>query len=179
MGAALTLSREWLLDDVRRRFGLSGPAAASPLTIGAELELIPLHSDTRLPLPIESHTTACSLDIVRRVAQNGSWREVAMETDPPSWELTSGARISFEPGGQIEVSSAPHTSASALIAELSEITHALADMFERYGASLETKGVDPFNHIERTPLQLHRRRYETMTRYFESIGPSGIRMMRQ
>jgi glutamate--cysteine ligase len=29
------------------------------------------------------------------------------------------------------------------------------------------------------PLQLHRDRYARMTRYFDSIGPSGIRMMRQ
>jgi glutamate--cysteine ligase len=55
----------------------------------------------------------------------------------------------------------------------------LLDAFERHGAVLETKGVDPINPINRVPLQLHRERYERMTQYFESIGPSGIRMMRQ
>ena len=179
MGSPLTLSREWLLDDVRRRFGFSNSAAASPLTIGAELELIPLHVDTHLPVPIRSHTSACSVDILRRVASRSGWCESANGSDPSSWEASSGARISFEPGGQIEVSSAPHCTASATIAELNEITCALLDTFERFGVTLVTKGVDPFNDIERTPLQLHRERYEKMTEYFESVGSSGIRMMRQ
>jgi glutamate--cysteine ligase len=179
MGSPLTLSRDWLLDDVRRRFGLSGSSGAPPMTIGAELELIPVHVETRLPIPIESPTSACSVDIVRKLGLKQKWCESSAAPDPPSWKLASGARISFEPGGQIEVSSAPHTSARSLIAEFSRITSSLLDSFERHGAVLETKGVDPYNPISRTPLQLHRERYEKMTRYFESIGPSGIRMMRQ
>ena len=179
MGSPLTLSRDWLLDDVTRRFGISGSTGAAPLTIGAELELIPLHVDTRLPVPIESHTTACSLDILRRAGVKSGWRERPMGSDPSSWELASGARISFEPGGQIEVSSAPHSTATALIAELSGITSALHDTFERHGVFLETRGIDPHNAIEQVPLQLHRERYERMTQYFELIGPSGIQMMRQ
>ena len=179
MGTPLTLTRAWLLEDVRRRFGLSGPSSVSPFTIGAELELIPRQADGHVPVPIDSHATACSVNIIRKVGIHGNWCEVSADADPPSWELASGARISFEPGGQIEVSSAPHTSASSLIAELSEITCSLVDAFERHGAVLETRGVDPFNPVSRIPLQLHRERYEKMTQYFESIGPSGIRMMRQ
>jgi glutamate--cysteine ligase len=52
-------------------------------------------------------------------------------------------------------------------------------MFERHGAVLETKGVDAYNPISRIPLQLQRERYARMTEYFESIGPSGVMMMRQ
>ena len=44
---------------------------------------------------------------------------------------------------------------------------------------METVGVDPYNDVSGIPLQLHRPRYERMTRYFDSIGPSGIKMMRQ
>lgn len=179
MGKALRLSRSWLIEDVQRRFGLTGRSNQSPLTMGAELELIPLHVETSLPIPIESPATACSVDIIRKVAVQRGWCEKSGLPDPPSWELPGGARISFEPGGQIEVSSAPHASASSLISELSEISCALLDAFERHGAVLVTKGVDPHNPISRTPLQLHRERYETMTRYFEAIGPSGIQMMRQ
>jgi len=47
------------------------------------------------------------------------------------------------------------------------------------GIELLARGVDPYNDIDAVPLQLHRDRYERMTRYFESIGPSGVRMMRQ
>lgn len=179
MGAPLTLSREWLLDDVRQRFGFNGSSVALPLTIGAELELIPIHVETRLPVPIQSPTSACSADILRRVAVQNGWCEQLNGIDPSSWRSASGATISFEPGGQIEVSSSPHGSVSGLVQELSEMTCALLDTFERFGVVLETKGVDPYNPISATPLQLHRERYARMTDYFESIGPSGVRMMRQ
>jgi glutamate--cysteine ligase len=173
------LRRDWLLADVRKRFGLAGPQQLAPRTIGAELELIPYRADSHLPVPIESHTTTCSLDILRKLAATSGWRETVVGNDPPSWTLAGGLRISFEPGGQIELSSAPHETASALIAELTNTCSTLADSFERHGITLETQGVDPFNAISAVPLQLHRERYEAMTRYFESIGPSGIRMMRQ
>src|SRR5512141_948778 len=100
MGSPLTLTRSWLLEDVKRRFGLSGSSTRSPMTIGAELELIPLHVDTRLPVPIESPGTACSVDIVRKAGLQSNWCETSGAPDPPSWELAGGARISFEPGGQ-------------------------------------------------------------------------------
>jgi glutamate--cysteine ligase len=174
-----TLSSEWLLDDVRKRFGIGGQQKLSPRTIGAELELIPLRADSHLPVPIQSHSTTCSLDVMRKLGAKHGWREAAIENDPPSWTLAGGSRISFEPGGQIEISSAPNETASGLITELGEICAHLSDAFERHGITLETRGVDPFNAISAVPLQLHRERYERMTRYFESIGPSGIRMMRQ
>jgi glutamate--cysteine ligase len=47
------------------------------------------------------------------------------------------------------------------------------------GISLRPIGIDPFNDARDIPLQLHVDRYEQMTRYFERIGPFGIRMMRQ
>jgi len=47
------------------------------------------------------------------------------------------------------------------------------------GIELLTSGVDPHNDIGVVPLQLRRERYTGMTTFFESIGPSGVRMMRQ
>lgn len=158
---------------------MNASSGASPLTVGAELELIPVHVETRHPVPIQSPTSACSSDILRRVAAKQRWCEKLNGIDPSSWVSASGATISFEPGGQIEVSSSPHASVTALVRELSEMTGTLLDTFERFGVVLETKGVDPYNSISETSLQLHRERYARMTDYFESIGPSGVRMMRQ
>jgi glutamate--cysteine ligase len=50
---------------------------------------------------------------------------------------------------------------------------------KKKGIDLLASGVDPYNDIGAVPLQLHRERYVGMTHYFESIGPSGVRMMRQ
>ena len=44
---------------------------------------------------------------------------------------------------------------------------------------LEPVGIDPYNDARAIPLQLDAERYRRMTAYFESIGPYGIRMMRQ
>lgn len=55
----------------------------------------------------------------------------------------------------------------------------LREAMSKAGIELVARGVDPYNHIDAVPLQLHRERYTGMTRYFDSIGPSGVRMMRQ
>ena len=90
-----------------------------------------------------------------------------------------GTRISFEPGGQIEISSSPHATASSVIDSTQALIAMIQDAMAAEGIELLARGVDPYNDIDAVPLQLHRDRYERMTRYFDSIGPSGVRMMRQ
>lgn len=155
--------------------------SASSMAIGAELELIPFDAVTHRPVPIVANGQGVnsSLDIMRRIGNRAGWVEIPAGEDPPSWSLPDGGRISFEPGGQIELSSAPSESASALIRDLQCTAQLLAGTFASAGVELEAVGVDPYNDIAEVALQLHRPRYERMTRYFESIGPSGIRMMRQ
>ena len=55
----------------------------------------------------------------------------------------------------------------------------IRDAMSKAGIQLLARGVDPYNDIEDVPLQLNRDRYARMTRYFDSIGPSGVLMMRQ
>lgn len=154
--------------------------SAPSKAIGAELELIPFDAVTHRPVRIVSNDGDLgSLDIIRRIGNRSGWIEMPAGDDPPSWSLPDGSRISFEPGGQIEISSAPSESVSALIRDVQCTTQLLAGTFASAGVELEAVGVDPYNDIAEVPLQLHRPRYERMTRYFESIGPSGIRMMRQ
>ena len=101
------------------------------------------------------------------------------DDDPPSWKLADGAYISFEPGGQIEISTAPKPSASEGIDSTQSLVKMLRDAMSNAGIDLLAVGVDPFNAIDSVPLQLHRERYTGMTRYFDSVGPSGVQMMRQ
>lgn len=145
------------------------------MAIGAELELIPFDAETHRPVLIRGG----SLDVMRKVGRRAGWTEIPAGDDPPSWNLPAGGRISFEPGGQIEVSSAPSAGASTLIRDLQCTAQLLSGAFAGKGISLDAVGVDPYNDIADVPLQLHRPRYSRMTDYFNSIGPSGIRMMRQ
>jgi len=174
----VSLSEAKLLDDLRHRF-FSPMSSRTPRAIGAEIELIPVHASTRLPaLPrrFEAPTTA---DVLSRLGKREGWLEQSAESDPPSWKLDDGSRISFEPGGQIEISSAPHANASSVIEATQALVATIRQTMMAADIELLAFGVDPYNDIEAVPLQLHRDRYSRMTHYFDSIGPSGVRMMRQ
>ena len=169
----MSLAEADLLADVQQRF-FSPLISAAPRAIGVELELIPVIEFTRKPA-LTPATTA----VLSSLARTRAWTEKRNGSDPPSWELNDGARISFEPGGQLEISSQPHPTPITLIDATRDLVNLLRDAMEREGIELVAAGVDPYNDIGAVPLQLHRPRYTGMTHYFDSIGPSGIRMMRQ
>ncbi len=172
------LSEAKLLDDLRQR-SFSPSHSESPRTIGIELELIPIFRATRLPALPRPATGKSTAEILSRLACLEGWKEECVENDPPSWTLQDRARISFEPGGQIEISSAPAGVASAVIADTQKVVGKIRGAMLEAGVELISNGVDPFNGIDAVPLQLHRDRYARMTRFFESVGTSGVRMMRQ
>jgi glutamate--cysteine ligase len=174
----VSLSEAKLLDDLGQRF-FSPMNSRTPRAIGVELELIPVHELTRLPALPRSNEGPSTADVLSRLGQRQGWLEKSVENDPPSWKLDDGTYISFEPGGQIEISSAPHASASSLIHATQGLVAIIREAMTAAGIELIAFGVDPYNDIDAVPLQLHRDRYSRMTRYFDSIGPSGVRMMRQ
>jgi glutamate--cysteine ligase len=174
----VSLSEARLLEDVRQRL-FSPVKSKTPRAVGVEIELIPIHTETRRPALPRDTGAPSTAEIISRLAKRHGWLEKSVESDPPSWDVQDGARISFEPGGQIEISSAPHASVSAVIDSTQALIGVLQGAMAAEGIELLARGVDPYNDIDAVPLQLHRDRYERMTRYFESIGPSGVRMMRQ
>jgi glutamate--cysteine ligase len=173
----VSLSEARLLDDIRRRF--FSPQDSAPHTIGVELELIPVLASTRLPAFPGSKGPQSTAMVLSRLGAREGWLEQSVENDPPSWTLADGAHISFEPGGQIEISSAPHATASGAVRATQSLVSAIREAMQPAGIELITCGLDPRNGIEAVPLQLHRDRYARMTRFFDAIGPSGVRMMRQ
>jgi glutamate--cysteine ligase len=154
------------------------PGTSNARVVGAELELIPFGEGGE-PIPIQGGIGLQSLPVLRRVARHARWVETAEDGDPPSWSTPDGGRVSFEPGGQIELSSARSETASGLLRDLRCTSELLDSAFQQEGMNLEAVGVDPYNDIADVRLQLHRARYERMARYFDSIGKSGARMMRQ
>jgi glutamate--cysteine ligase len=88
--------------------------------------------------------------------------------------LPAGSRLTFEPGGQVELSSAPHTGVAAthraMAADLAVLRHRL----RLAGAELVALGLDPF----RTPTRVLREpRYDAMQSFFDGGGRAGRRMM--
>jgi glutamate--cysteine ligase len=79
--------------------------------------------------------------------------------------------LSFEPGGQLELSLPPsHDPLRELRVLTADLRHRLA------GVTLQAIPVDPRPDV---PLQLTSPRYLAMQRHFDRIGPAGRRMMRR
>ncbi len=149
-------------------------------SIGAELELIPVRDVTGRRVPIASGRDGSgTAEIIRSLTTTNDWGEMTDAYGAPSWSASDGSRVSYEPGGQIELSSPVFLSPTDLQRSLARTVAALREAAGAVGVTLLTAGVDPYNRVEDVALELHAPRYESMTRYFDSIGPSGVRMMRQ
>jgi glutamate--cysteine ligase len=154
------------------------PAAGAPSRIGAEVEIIPVAADTGRPLPLEGGQLS-TLEILRRAGDPLGWRERrSAKANVPEIELPDGGRITFEPGGQIEISSAPNVSVTGLAARLREIVSAIAGAAPS-NVRLLSVGIDPQTAVDEVAPQLDAARYRRMLAHFDRIGPSGARMMRQ
>ncbi len=174
----MSLTEAELLDDFRQRL-FAPTASVNPHTIGLELELIPIHKSTRARALAITGRDGSTAEVLSRLGRREEWSEESSDGDPPSWNTQDGARISFEPGGQIEISSAPQSTASGVIESTQNLVTMIRGEMSAAGIKLLARGVDPYNDIDAVPLQLHRERYTGMSSYFDAIGPSGVRMMRQ
>ena len=172
------LDREALYNDLRDRLFPSAASADAAPRIGAEVEIIPVDASTGRPIPLEAGPIS-TLEILRRAGEPLGWRERhSAKANVPEIELPDGGRITFEPGGQIEISSAPNASVTGLVGRLREIVSAIEDAAPR-DVRLLSVGVDPTTPVEDVAPQLDADRYRRMLQHFDRIGPSGAKMMRQ
>jgi ergothioneine biosynthesis glutamate--cysteine ligase EgtA len=145
-----------------------------PERVGVELEW--LVRDPRDPaLPVRAEQVAAALASFEAPADDEGYPEHAPRTVPykcPS--LPSGASLTVEPGGQLELSSAP----AATLGELLEVTGrdlaALRDAAAAVGLELSGYGLDPLRPPRRL---LDLPRYAAMEKFFDREGPWGRQMM--
>ncbi len=172
-------SLEYFERSVRER--LFAPDARDRRFIGAEVEMLALLAESGWPCPLEPRVgeSRSTLGFLRSYGASRGWRELRSTKGSPYFALPNGWTLTFEPGGQLEMCTGPTGSISDLIRETKAALHDLRSAARDEGIALASVGIDPENCIDRVPLQLPSSRYVAMTRYFESIGPSGVRMMRQ
>jgi len=96
----------------------------------------------------------------------------------PTYPLASGGTLTFEPGGQVEHSTAPHPTAAAALADANALAATLATAFGAHGIALASCGFDPWHPPGRVPQQLRAPRYPAMAAYFARRGRHGAAMMR-
>ena len=136
-----------------------------PRRVGAELEW--LVRDARDPtMPVQAERIAAA------VAAFGANPGLPSNSSPGV--LPSGALLTTEPGGQLELSSLPADSLAdcvrATAADLAALRAAAADA----GLELAGVGLDPFRPPRRV---LHLPRYAAMEAFFDRSGPWGREMM--
>ncbi|MFB7512079.1 ergothioneine biosynthesis glutamate--cysteine ligase EgtA [Streptomyces sp. NPDC056144] len=125
-----------------------------PRTVGAELEWF-VH-DLRDPrLPVRPPRLAAALDTVR------------------SLPLVSA--LTFEPGGQLELSSRPAGSLMECLDSLAADLRVVREALGSAGLALSGYGVDPW-HAPRGRV-LHEPRYDAMETALDRTGPAGRAMM--
>ncbi len=88
--------------------------------------------------------------------------------------LPGGSRITYEPGGQVELSSPPRRGVVEACHVMEADRAVVAEALARDGCSLIGAGVDPVRQPHR---QLRAPRYDAMEAYFDSGGCAGRWMM--
>lgn len=146
--------------------------------IGAEVELLALDVASRRPVTLADGATPL-VPLLRRHSTDVGWTEFAAYDGTVRFDAGGDGTISFEPGGQIEFSSRPSASVAELVELLARVIHPLRERLAGEGIETPPVGIDPHNDAYDIELQLPVDRYQRMTRHFESIGPYGVRMMRQ
>jgi ergothioneine biosynthesis glutamate--cysteine ligase EgtA len=147
-----------------------------PERVGVELEW--LVRDRRDPaLPVKAEQVAATLAGFGPEGHSGDEGYPGRSAQPVRYQtpsLPSGASLTVEPGGQLELSSAP----AATLGELHEVTGrdlaALRDAAASAGLELCGYGLDPLRPPRRL---LDLPRYAAMEKFFDRDGPWGRQMM--
>lgn len=88
--------------------------------------------------------------------------------------LPAGGRITFEPGGQVELSTAPFASVSEALRAARSDSQVVFARLHAAGFACETRAVDDRRKPERV---LTKPRYQAMDAFFSKRGTSGLWMM--
>ncbi len=130
---------------------IAGPCSTGP-AVGLELEW---HT-----YPAGARSARCHIDHLQAVCRD--------------LHLPGGSRVTFEPGGQVELSGPPTPSVSTACDRLSLDADLLVAALASSGIEAVAAGGDPHRPPVRT---LDHPRYATMEAYFDQDGPAGRRMM--
>lgn len=107
-------------------------------------------------------------------AESAPDHELLRRTVERAGTLPGASTISWEPGGQLELSGPPHLNARTAVDAMAVDMRYLAPALTASGTHGLLLGMEPV----RTPVRVSRAsRYRAMEAYFDSDGPAGRRMM--
>lgn len=93
--------------------------------------------------------------------------------------LGEGDSLTFEPGGQIEYSSQPHTDLHKVLSRSREVQEKLAAHLIQHSIHLLRLGINPWHTLNEIGLQIPKTTYLLLDYHFGRFAPIGRRMMQQ
>jgi glutamate--cysteine ligase len=97
---------------------------------------------------------------------------------PVEYPVGGGGRLTFEPGAQVEHSTAVYPSIATACVDVGDILGRLRAAFARHNVVLAALGVDVWHDVETVPQQLRAGRYTAQAAYYRQRGHWGAVMMR-
>ncbi|WP_227996808.1 ergothioneine biosynthesis glutamate--cysteine ligase EgtA [Nocardia australiensis] len=141
-----------------------------PTLIGAELEWLTVQGECSPP----DRSAARRPSPAALADALGPYAPRSIAPDSPALSLPGGSRVTLEPGGQIELSSAPFAVTTQLSERLRTDTRILRDLLESRSIRMVSAAAD----ADRRPKRVLRLpRYRAMELAFGGIGPFGKLMM--
>lgn len=131
-----------------------------PSLVGVEIEWM-LHHPGRPDDPIELGTLRAAL---------GAHTPPALDPAALGRRLPAGGAVTVEPGGQIEISSAPSDALTTLVGDVTADASHLHDLLARHGLRPHARAADPVRPAQRV---LDLPRYAAMECVFDRVGPHG------
>ncbi len=94
-------------------------------------------------------------------------------------DLGEGDSLTFEPGGQIEYSSQPHTDLHKVLNRSRVVQEKLAAHLAHHSIHLLRLGINPWHTLSEIGLQIPKTTYLLLDYHFGHFSPIGRRMMQQ
>jgi len=151
----------------------SGEKPRAAWRVGTEHEKIGLHGDTLRRIPFDGPRGI--EELLRRIAAEDGWTPIEEAGRTVGLEK-SGASISLEPGGQLELSGAPLATIHETCGEFSAHLELVRRVSEPLGVVWLSLGIDPLHPLPEVP-RMPKARYDVMRAYLPSRGELALDMM--
>ena len=117
--------------------------------------------------------------LLRQAAEGTAWVEEISRHGVPQFRVPGTGIITFEPGGQLELSTEAFDAVDPLVAASRQVLQTLHVAADQLGIDLVARGMDPFNAADDASLCVTADRYRRQEAHYASLGPWGRRMMLQ
>lgn len=171
-GAPVVESPQDLVD-----YFATGEKPPAEFRIGTEHEKFAFYTDTLERIPYDGTHGRTGVRDLLLACQSHGWQPYNENGNPIAMRCPqSGATVSLEPGGQIELSGAPLESVHATCKEAHDHLRMMKTICAQLGLGMLGLGADPRTALDDIPW-MPKARYAIMRKHMPTMGRMGLEMM--